>query len=70
MQAEIVQWEKSVKAECIFYIDFIRYQKGVSLSKDLTKLIFVRQEGKNYDRGIPKEVAAQSSGCFNTKILF
>ena len=33
MQAEIVQWEKSVKAECIFYIDVIRHQKGISLSR-------------------------------------
>ena len=28
MQAEIVQWEKSIKVECIFYIDVIRHQKG------------------------------------------
>ena len=27
MQAEIVQREKSVKAECVFYIDVIRHQK-------------------------------------------
>ena len=29
MQAEIVQKEKSVKAEWIFYIDVIRHQKGL-----------------------------------------
>ena len=28
MQEEIVQWEKRVKAECIFYIDVIRHEKG------------------------------------------
>ena len=30
MQAEFVQCEKSVKAECIFYFDVIQHQKGVS----------------------------------------
>ena len=29
MQAEIVQWEKSVKAKCIFDINVIRHQKGL-----------------------------------------
>ena len=33
MQAEIVQWEKSVKAECISYIDVIRHQKGLSVKE-------------------------------------
>ena len=33
MQAEIVQWEKSVKAECIFYIDVILHQKGVLVKR-------------------------------------
>ena len=29
MQAEIVQWEKSVKVGWIFNIDVIRHQKGL-----------------------------------------
>ena len=33
MQAEFVQWEKSVKAACLFYVNVIRRLEDVSLSE-------------------------------------
>ena len=63
MQAEIVQWEKSVKAECIFYVNVIRRHEGVSLSERSNWLDFIRQRRKEFNDGIPKKVAAQLSGC-------
>ena len=43
MQAEIVQWEKSVKAECIFYIDVMGHQNGISLSKYIQSDLFDKE---------------------------
>ena len=36
MQAEFVQWEKNVKAKCIFYVNVILLYKGVSFNLSLS----------------------------------
>ena len=40
----ICPMEKSVKAECIFYVNVIRRLKGVSLSERSTGLTLTRKE--------------------------
>ena len=48
MQAEIVQWEKSAKAECIFYIDVIRHQKSFFVKEVTGYWIDFIQQGNKY----------------------
>ena len=67
MQAEFVQWESSIKAKCIFYVNVIRRHKSVSLSKRSNWISFVRQRRKELNKDIPKEVVAQLSGCSRAK---